>query len=243
MADGGTLFLDEIGELPLSIQPKLLRVIQEGEVQRIGSSQTLRVDVRLLAATNRNLEGEIREGRFRADLFHRLNVYPLTVPPLRERQEDIPLLAGHFSEATQRRLGLGPIRLSADALSLLQRYSWPGNVRELENVLSRSILKASAEILRGEPVIVTPLHLGADLAGAASDSCLAQTLEEAPSVSEGRTFRELVEDFQKNLILRAVARNHGNWAAAARDLGMHRSNLHNLASRLGIRSTGSQAKG
>ena len=236
MADGGTLFLDEIGELPPSIQPKLLRVVEEGEVQRIGSSQSIRVDVRLLAATNRNLGEEVRTGKFRADLFHRLSVYPLTVPPLRERTEDIPLLAGHFSEVTQRRLGLGPVRLNADALALLQRYHWPGNVRELEHLLSRAILKASAEIPRGKPVVVTSLYLGADI-GIARETSPPAASKLDSVLSEGRSFRELVEDFQKSLILRAVANHGGNWAAAARDLGMHRSNLHNLAGRLGLRST------
>lgn len=235
MADGGTLFLDEIGELPLSIQPKLLRVVQEGEVQRIGAGRTIRVDVRLLVATNRNLEEEVKRGRFRADLFHRLSVYPLTVPPLRERREDIPLLAGHFCEVTQRRLGLGPVRLHAEALDLLKRSNWPGNVRELENVISRTILRASAEIPRGKPVIVTPLHLSSDL-GTGPESVPPLTMEESALVSKGRSFREQVEEFQRNLILRTVAKHGGNWAAAARELGMHRSNLHNLAGRLGLRA-------
>jgi len=239
VADGGTLFLDEIGELPLSIQPKLLRAVQEGEVRRIGSGRTVRVNVRLLAATNRNLEEEVREGRFRADLFHRLSVYPLVVPPLRERREDIPLLAGHFCEAIQRRLGLGPVRLDSDALGLLRRYPWPGNVRELENVLSRAILKAGAQVPRGKLVVVAPVHLGGDLEaapGIGDPSPPRETLR----VSAGRSFREVVEDFQKDLILQTVAGNRGNWAAAARELGMHRSNLHKLASRLGIRNPGAK---
>jgi anaerobic nitric oxide reductase transcription regulator len=241
VADGGTLFLDEIGELPLSIQPKLLRVIQEGELQRIGSVRTLRVNVRLLAATNRNLEEEVQAGRFRADLFHRLSVYPISVPPLRERREDIALLAGHFSEVTQRRLGLGPVRLNSGAFDLLRRAHWPGNVRELENALSRAILKASSGVPRGNPVIVTPIHLDGD-GSAALQTRWPGAGEGAPLVSQGASFREQVEDFQKDIILRSVARNNGNWAAAARDLGMHRSNLHNLASRLGIRGPGLHSK-
>ncbi len=122
VADDGTLFLDEVGELPLSIQAKLLRAIQEGEIQRVGSDKTIHVDVRMLAATNRNLEAEVKNGRFRADLFHRLNTYPLKVPPLRARKEDIPLLAGYFCERIQRRLGLGPVRIGVDAIEVLSRY-------------------------------------------------------------------------------------------------------------------------
>ena len=151
VADNGTLFLDEIGELPLSIQAKLLRAIQEGEIQRVGSEKLITVNVRLLTATNRNLEREVEKGNFREDLFHRLNVYPLSVPSLRERRTDIPLLTGFFSERMQRRLGLGPVRISAEAMEILKGYSWPGNVRELENILSRSILKASANSPPGEP--------------------------------------------------------------------------------------------
>ena len=121
LADKGTLFLDEVSELPASIQAKLLRAIQEGEIQRVGSEKTIHVDVRLLVATNRDLEEEVEAGRFRADLYHRLNVYPIKVPALRERKEDIPLLTGYFCERTQRRLGLGPVRISTNAVEILSR--------------------------------------------------------------------------------------------------------------------------
>jgi len=234
LADGGTLFLDEIGELPPALQPKLLRAIQEGEVQRVGSNQTIRVDVRLLAATNRDLEKEVRAGSFREDLYHRLNVYPITVPPLRQRQEDIPLLAGHFCELTERRLGLNSVRLSAESLEALINYPWPGNVRELENVISRAILKAAGRSPQEEPIVIRPGHLGSDLAiSSAPDRPPERT---PPSFSETvRSMREAVEDFQRHLIRETVVRHKGNWAAAARDLGMHRSNLHHLAGRLGLR--------
>ncbi|MDF2697500.1 MAG: Sigma-54 dependent transcriptional regulator, partial [Labilithrix sp.] len=154
VADRGTLFLDEIGELPVSVQPKLLRALQEGEVQRVGADRPLKVDVRVVAATNRDLEREVETGRFRADLFHRLHVYPLHVPPLRERAEDIALLAGHFCDQARVRLGLGPVRLRADALRVLGRAPWPGNVRELENVVFRAVLQAAEGIERGQPVVV-----------------------------------------------------------------------------------------
>ncbi|MHC1727101.1 MAG: nitric oxide reductase transcriptional regulator NorR [Syntrophobacteraceae bacterium] len=238
MANGGTLFLDEVGELSLSIQPKLLRAIQEGEVQRLGSSKTVKVNVRLLAATNRNLEEKVAAGRFRADLFHRLNTYPMTIPPLRERREDVPALAGHFCESARRRLGLGAVRLSHEALDLLCRYSWPGNVRELENVLSRAILKASYRVPRGDLVTVQPQHLGDDLVAGPGEAeqDIPDNMGELMVAAAGETLREMTAEFQRQAIRRAISRNSGNWAAAARELGLHRSNLHNVAGRLGLRN-------
>lgn len=234
MADGGTLFLDEIGELSLSIQPKLLRAIQEGEVQRIGSNKTIRVNVRLLVATNRNLEEDVKAGKFRADLFHRLNMYPLTVAPLRERREDIPILAGHFCEATRKQLGLGPVMLAPDSLDVLCAYNWPGNVRELENVLSRAILKASSANRRPEPVNVESHHLG-DLVAGPQPIYNIEASDVGTAEPGGRPLRDMIDDFQRRVILRAVSNSGGNWAAVARDLGVHRSNLHKLVDRLGIR--------
>lgn len=236
LADGSTLFLDEIGELSLEIQAKILRAIQEGEIQKVGSEKVIKVDVRLLAATNRNLASEVEAGKFRADLFHRLNVYPLKVPPLRERKEDIHGLADFFAEKTRRKLGLSRVRLEEAALSLLRRYNWPGNVRELENVISRSLLKASAAQRPGEAVVLRPDHLTADLGVAAYTST---PYEHLPAKAHTRTthvsLRDEVNGFQVRLITRALERNDRNWAAAARELGMNRSNLHNLATRLGIR--------
>ena len=234
LADKGTLFLDEVGELSPSIQAKLLRAIQEGEIQRVGSEKTINVDVRLLVATNRNLEQEVKEGRFRADLYHRLNVYPIKVTALRERKEDIPLLTGYFCERTQRRLGLGPVRISTNAVEILSRYSWPGNVRELENIISRAILKASSESPRGNPVIIKPIHLGGDLTSIDTNvDLLSPDLD--PLISKELNLQEAVQQFKKQLIQRALTKNDGNWAATAKDLGMHRSNLHHLATRLGLR--------
>ena len=234
LADKGTLFLDEVGELPPSIQAKLLRAIQEGEIQRVGSEKTIHVDVRLLVATNRDLDAEVQLGRFRADLYHRLNVYPIKVPALHERKEDIPLLTGYFCERTQRRLGLGPVRISTHSVDILSRYSWPGNVRELENIISRAILKASSESPRGNPVIIKPIHLGGDLISLDTSVQLSSP-DLAPLISKGQNLQEAVKQFKKQLILRALTKNDGNWAASAKDLGMHRSNLHHLATRLGLR--------
>ena len=234
VADGGTLFLDEIGELPLSIQAKLLRAIQQGEVQRVGSDKAIYVKVRLLVATNLNLEQEVKAGRFRADLYHRLNVYPIKVPPLSERKEDIPLLAGYFCELTQRRIGTGPVRISTDTMNFLSQYHWPGNVRELENIVSRAVLKASIEYPKGETIIVEPIHLGGDISAETNQAQKSISVT-ASSLPVGISFREAIDEFQKKFIIMTVAKRDGNWSAAARDLGMHRSNLHNLATRLGLR--------
>lgn len=234
LADGGTLFLDEIGELSLEIQAKLLRAIQEGEVQRIGSEKMVKVDVRLLAATNRNLEEEVREGRFRADLFHRLNVYPVKVPPLRDRKDDIAILAGFFADRARVRLGCAQVRISDEALELLMTYFWPGNVRELDNVISRAVLKASSHDQAKQAMVIHPSHLSGDL-GNTQIMDVGET--ELPNAKTGEplSMKEALKSYQVRLITTAVERNGGNWAAAARDLGLHRSNLHNLAARLGIR--------
>jgi anaerobic nitric oxide reductase transcription regulator len=235
VASGGTLFLDEIGELPLSVQPKLLRALQQGEIQRVGSDKLIKADVRLIAATNRDLEREVKTGNFRADLFHRLNVYPLRVPPLRERADDVPLLAGYFCDVTRRRLGLGPVRLDPEAVMALKTYPWPGNVRELENVLSRVTLKAAASVPRGNPVVLTQAHLGPDFSSSAVG--LSSDTSAAPEEAMPRSLdlKEATREFQRSLIRRSLSEHRGNWAAAARSLGMHRSNLHHLGVRLGLK--------
>jgi chemotaxis protein methyltransferase CheR len=144
IANGTTLFLDEIGELPLDLQPKLLQVIENGEFERLGSSETMKVDVRIIAATNRHLEEEVRQGRFREDLWYRLNIFPITVPPLRERRQDIPLLVEHFVDKISKRLGKTIEIIPAAVMATLQNYHWPGNIRELENVLERAVINSSA---------------------------------------------------------------------------------------------------
>jgi transcriptional regulator with GAF, ATPase, and Fis domain len=147
LADGGTMLLDEITELPLEMQSKLLRVIQEGEFERVGSSKTIKVDVRFLAATNRNIAGEIEAGRFRSDLFYRLNVYPITVPPLRDRRDDIPMLVNHFVQRIGRPMGKRFAEIPAAVLRQLTEYDWPGNIRELQNVLERAVIVSSGDRL------------------------------------------------------------------------------------------------
>jgi anaerobic nitric oxide reductase transcription regulator len=230
VADGGTLLLDEIGELPLSIQPKLLRVLQFGEIQRVGTDRPLRVDVRVLAATNRELAEEVRAGRFRADLFHRLSVYPVHVAPLRERDSDVELLAGYFLDAARVRLGLGPVRLTPSARQQLQQYQWPGNVRELQHVLLRAALRASGG-KRHVEVRVDAVHLDLDVGGQAGVPDVAPRVTDAP----GQTLRAATEAFERELLQRTLKQTHGNWAEAARRLGVDRGNLHRLGQRLGVR--------
>jgi anaerobic nitric oxide reductase transcription regulator len=231
IADGGTLFLDEVGELPPSVQPKLLRALQEGEIQRVGSDRLLRVDVRVVAATNRDMVREVAAGRFRADLFHRLNMYPLRVPPLRERRADIPLLAGFFLDLYRTRLGVGPVRLTEAARAALFAGAWPGNVRELDHVLGRAVLRASASADRNAPIFVAREHLS--LEGAMHQPPeSAEKMAHAPAAPA--TLAEALEATKRRLILDAVAAHGGNWSAAARALGMARGNLHHMAARLGI---------
>jgi anaerobic nitric oxide reductase transcription regulator len=233
IADGGTLFLDEIGELPLSLQPKLLRAIQHGEIQRVGADRPARVDIRLIAATNRDLAAEVQRGRFRADLYHRLAVYPIHVPPLRDHREDIPLLSAHFLDISRQRLGLGPVRLSEAARERLTAAEWPGNVRELDNVISRGALRASrGNTERGRAILVELEHL--DLAAAPAQSDRVSGSGEQSANNSG-SLSERVDAFRRRVILETVARHGGNWAAAARELGLHRSNLHQLAARLRLR--------
>ena len=249
-ANGGTLFLDEVGELPLELQPKLLRALQEGEIQRVGSDRAHRVDVRVIAATNRQLLREVERGRFRADLYHRLAVFPLRVPPLRERRDDITVLATHFIDLARRRLGLGRVSLSAAAREALTAAEWPGNVRELENVVSRAVLRASAGADPSARFEIDPEHLGlAADAGYVGPPAAPASPTEAGGQAAGRLrivplpLRDRVRVFERQQIELAADRNGGNWAAAARELGLHRSNLHQLARRLGLGAGAETARG
>ncbi len=241
IANGGTLFLDEVGELPLSVQAKLLRALQAGEIQRVGSDKVIEVDVRVVAATNRDLSREVEADRFRADLFHRLNMYPIHVPPLRERRTDILLLAGHFLDLYRRRLGLGPVRLTEPARQALVAAAWPGNVRELDHLLGRAVLRASAGVARGAATLIGPKSLQLEPSvpdvGGGGRLGIAEVDSAAIAVPvDGRSLREVVQDTKRAVVRRAVKNAGGNWARAARELGMARSNLHQMAQRLGLRN-------
>ena len=231
LADGGSVFLDEVGELPLAIQSKLLRVLQSGEVQPVGQDTVEQVKVRVIAATNRDLEAEVQAGRFRADLFHRLAVYPLHVPPLVQRGNDIVLLAGHFLERTSRRLGIRQLTLGNDAAEVLLRYSWPGNIRELEHVISRASLKAKAR--RGSSGIIA---ITADDLDLSHETEQVVSLPSVVKTGDGVTMSltEATKQFQRQSIEQAIRLTNGNWSDAGRILDMDRSNLVRLAKRLGI---------
>ena len=231
LAHEGTLFLDEVGELPLTVQAKLLRALQNGEIQRIGSDRQHRVDVRVIAATNRDLKREVAAGRFRSDLYHRLSVYPLVVPPLRERGEDVLLLAGYFLERNQRRLGLRGARLSRGARQWLTQYSWPGNVRELDHTLSRAMIRALSAARSREAVLeLTAQHLG-------SEGPVAPAASPAPAAvpaGDSRALGEAMDAFRRDFVRARLAEHHGNRAAAARSLGLDRGNFHRMLKRLGL---------
>jgi len=233
LANGGTLFLDEVGELSLSVQAKLLRVLQSGQLQRLGSDREHQVDVRLIAATNRDLAEEVRSGRYRADFYHRLSVYPLQVPALRERGRDVLLLSGFFLEQNRSRLGLGSLRLSADAQAALLAYNWPGNVRELEHLIGRSALKALGNG-RERPKILSLSAADLDLPTAAPQAPQEQALA-PPELESGVDLRQATENYQRQLIGACLERHQHNWASAARELGLDRANLGRMAKRLGLK--------
>ena len=209
-ADGGTLFLDEVGELPLALQVKLLRVIQDREFERVGGDKTLRVDVRLVAATNRSLEEMVAAGTFRRDLFYRLNVVSLSVPPLRQRPVDIPLLAAHFLRKYALEHGREIDGFDDHALAVMQRYAWPGNVRELSNAVERAVVMSSGSTIFAE-----------DLGLPVSPSLHAET-DEAPGQ---KTLREQVRAFELKVVTQALERNQGNRSRAASELGISRRAL------------------
>ncbi|WP_422422832.1 nitric oxide reductase transcriptional regulator NorR [Pseudomonas sp. GZD-222] len=234
LANGGTLFLDEVGELSLTVQAKLLRVLQSGQLQRLGSDQEHRVDVRLIAATNRDLADEVRTGRYRADFYHRLSVYPLLVPPLRERGRDVLLLSGYFLEHNRSRMGLGSLRLSAEAQAALLAYDWPGNVRELEHLIGRSALKALGQH-RQRPKILTLDAHDLDLKPVEALPTQGQAAQAPDAPLPVGDLRNALDDYQRLLIQACLERHQHNWASSARELGLDRANLGRLAKRLGLR--------
>jgi formate hydrogenlyase transcriptional activator len=219
VADGGTLFLDEIGELPLELQPKLLRILQEQEFERVGGERTVRVDVRLIAATNRDLAGMVAEQRFRDDLFYRLNVFPIDVPPLRERRDDIPALVEHFARRFASQMNRCIDIIPGDAISAMQQYAWPGNIRELANVVERAMIRSPG------PTLDIPVAELERLAGRASRPPASR--EHSATLAGLESARILAVLEEANWLI------SGPRGAAAR-LGMKRTTLHSLMKRLRI---------
>ena len=222
-ADGGTLLLDEIGDLSLDMQAKLLRVLQENEFLRVGGTRPIHFDVRVLAATNRNLREAIQQGHFRSDLFFRLNVIPMEVPPLRERGDDVELLAKYFLEKAGRASGTNK-RLAKDAIELLQNYRWPGNIRELRNAMERAAIMIEHEQISAQ-----------DLQHVMPDLTNAQESKDAFALLDGKSLREKIDDFEKQLLQDAYRHSKGNVSRMARLLKTDRANLHRKLSRYGIR--------
>ncbi len=228
LADGGTLFLDEIAEIPVDMQGKLLRAIQENEFERIGGISTIRVDVRLVVATNRNLQNEVEEGRFRKDLYYRLNVVPMGLPPLRERKEDIGLLVEHFIVKCNARLNRRVRGIDPEALNLMVNYRWPGNIRELENVIERCLLFADG------PEIM-PANLPQELLQHSSIAPTAATMGEDASMKA--IVKQATAELEKDLIVAALAETSGNVTQAAKRLKISRKSLQNKMKEFGLRET------
>jgi len=223
-ADGGTLFLDEIGDMPMAMQAKLLRVLEEGEVERVGGDKPIKVNVRVLVATHRLLEDLVKQNAFRRDLFHRIYVFPLQLPPLRERPEDFPDLLAHFARQVAAQNGWKEKEFTSDAIAELRKYNWPGNVRELRNVVERLVLLASEDAVTAADVrLVLPASDGATTTGTAASS----------GASTG-TLAERTEAFEKETLLAEIRRHNFHMTNVARALGLERSHLYKKCQQLGI---------
>jgi two-component system nitrogen regulation response regulator NtrX len=223
VADEGTIFLDEVGDMSLKTQAKVLRVLQEQTFERVGGTETLTVDVRVLAASNKPLEEEIQKGTFREDLFYRLNVIPFEIPPLRERKEDIPLLASYFLRLFSEEYGKREKRLSPEALGLLLQHVWPGNVRELRNVIERMVIMAPQDVIQ-ETDLAPSLRTRPGVAEAPAE----------PATEWDGTLREAREQFERQYLLRRLGEMHWNITRTAERLGIERSNLHRKMKAYGI---------
>jgi DNA-binding NtrC family response regulator len=245
-ANKGTIFLDEIGEMTLGTQTKLLRILQEHELERIGSNTPIKVDIRVIAATNRNLADEVDAGGFREDLYYRLNVIHIHMPPMRERMEDIPQLVEHFLAKYRAKPDAIPTPISEEAVARLMEHDWPGNVRELENAIERAVVLSRGATIMPEhlPLAESPASAGGrarsrkgpaakngDAAADADETALVSETAESAAANEngngvGGSFKEAVESLEKRLIAEALERNHGNRSKAAEELGIYRRLLY-----------------
>jgi two-component system response regulator AtoC len=219
LAQGGTLFLDEIASLKMEMQAKLLRVLQERELERVGGTRTIRLDVRIIAASNVDLRQAVERETFRADLFYRLNVVPLTVPPLRDRRSDVPMLVEHFVERFNRELGKRIEGLTPEALAALKEYPWPGNVRELQNVIERSVA-----LMESGPIGLNDLPT----------DVLLRDLRVRVKQAENLPLKTATDDFERQIVMRVLERVQWNRSEASRILGIHRNSLKMKLKRWGV---------
>ncbi len=235
--DGGTLFLDEVGAMTPALQAKLLRVLQDQRFERVGGAETLRADVRVLAATNLNLEAEVSAGRFRQDLYYRLSVFTIHLPPLRERGDDLALLARHYVRRFGRELGKEAREVSPEALELLRRYPWPGNVRELQSVLKQALLKAAGPLLLPDflPPLPGQTAEGPGAPGEAAETGLEELIEERLRTAGGDLYDAAVRWLEKRLLTRVLRHTGGNQVQAAKILGINRGSIRAKVRELGIR--------
>jgi Nif-specific regulatory protein len=219
LADRGTVFLDEVGEMPLACQARILRLIQEREFERVGGTRQIRTDIRLIAATNRGLEAAIEHGTFRNDLYYRLNVVSITIPPLRDRREDIPLLASHFVAKHGKRAARRVTGIAREALACLKAHDWPGNVRDLENAIERAVVLGSTDLILPEDLPETVLEAAPRDAGPAG------------------SYHETIRNEKARVILAALDQAEGSFTEAAKLLGIHPNYLHRLVRNLNLRNT------
>lgn len=219
LADGGTLFLDEIGDMSLQTQAKVLRVIETQEFQRVGGSTNIKVDVRIISATNKNLTEEVKKGNFREDLFFRLNVIPISVPPLRERREDIPLLVDYFINSLAAEYGQPPKKMTPEAIKSLQEYNWPGNIRELRNLIERLVIMTPSAVISAKDFLLTGKHGNSDY-------------------FSHRTLKEARESFERDFISKKLEENNWNISKTAEILDIERSNLHRKIKAYSIQAAG-----
>lgn len=232
LANNSTLFLDEVGELPLSLQAKLLRALQYGDIQRVGDEQSLKVNTRIIAATNRELHKEVTAGQFRADLYHRLNVFPVHVPPLRDRGDDLILLSGFFVERCRNKLALANLSIDQSAISLIKTYQWPGNIRELEHAINRASVIAKSQS-NNLSVKINATHFNIKDDKNSANQTQPNEIIEKKAINTG--LREATDHFQQAIIKQAYRENNNNWSRTAKQLKVDTGNLHRLVKRLNIK--------
>ena len=217
-ANGGTIFLDEIGDIPLNIQTKLLRTLEEREIEKIGSNKVVKINVRVLSATNKNLEKEVAEGHFREDLYYRLNVVQINLPPLRERMEDIPVLAEHFLNMFREETGISHLTISKQAMEKMVEYDWPGNIRELRNAIERAVVMGNGQTILPE------------------DLPIKSSKPNFPGLQVGLTLEDALNQFKKEFIILTLKFTGGNRSKAAKVMDIQRTYLSRLISKYGLRS-------